>query len=54
MKKNQSTKKAPHQLERLSPKCAGIDIGASEVFVCVATSLSTNKSIVVKSKLRFH
>ena len=40
MKKNPSTKRTPHQLERLSPKCAGIDIGASEVFVCVATSSS--------------
>lgn len=39
MKKiTKSSKTKPAQLINLSPKCAGIDIGASELFVCIAKS----------------
>ena len=41
MKKNaKSTTKTPPQLNLLNPECAGIDIGASEIFVCIANSSS--------------
>ena len=37
MKKNtKSCKTKPAQLTNLNPKCAGIDVGASELFVCIA------------------
>lgn len=35
-----SSKTKPAQLSLLNPKCAGIDIGASEIFVCIAKSSS--------------
>jgi len=41
MKKNtKSTKTIPAPLSLLNPKCAGIDVGASELFVCVAKNSS--------------
>lgn len=41
MKKiTKSSKTKPAQLTLLNPKCAGIDIGASEIFVCIAKSPS--------------
>ena len=37
MKKNtKSSKIKPAQLNLLNPKCAGIDVGAAEIFVCIA------------------
>ena len=37
MKKNtKSSKTKPASLSQLNPKCAGIDIGAAELFVCIA------------------
>lgn len=39
-KTTKSSKTNPAQLTLLNPKCAGIDIGASELFVCIATSSS--------------
>src|SRR5579863_749138 len=35
-KTTKSTKTKPAQLSLLNPKCAGIDIGAAEIFVCIA------------------
>ena len=41
MKKNtKSSKTKPAQLTLLNAKCAGIDIGASELFVCIAKNSS--------------
>lgn len=41
MKKNtKSSKTIPAALSLLNPKCAGIDVGASELFVCIAKSSS--------------
>ena len=41
MKKNtKSAKTIPAPLSLLNPKCAGIDVGASELFVCVAKNSS--------------
>lgn len=41
MKKDiKSTKTNPAQLDLLNPKCAGIDIGAAEIFVCIAKTSS--------------
>jgi transposase len=41
MKKDtKSPKTKPAQLTSLNPKCAGIDVGASELFVCVAKNPS--------------
>ena len=41
MKKNtKSYKRTPASLNILDPKCAGIDIGASELFVCIAKNRS--------------
>lgn len=41
MKKNtKSPKTAPAPLNLLNPKCAGIDVGASELFVCIAKNSS--------------
>jgi transposase len=39
-KTTKSTKTKPAQLSLLNPKCAGIDIGAAEIFVCIAKSPS--------------
>ena len=33
-------KKKPASLSQLNPKCAGIDIGAAELFVCIAKNSS--------------
>jgi hypothetical protein len=33
-------KTKPAQLSLLNPKCAGIDIGAAEIFVCIARTAS--------------
>lgn len=41
MKKNtKSSKTTPAPLSLLNPKCAGIDVGASELFVCIAKNSS--------------
>jgi transposase len=41
MKKNtKSSKTKPTSLSQLNPKCAGIDIGAAELFVCIAKNSS--------------
>lgn len=41
MKKNTKfVKTTPAPLSLLNPKCAGIDVGASELFVCIATNSS--------------
>lgn len=39
-KTTKSTKTKPAQLSLLNPKCAGIDIGAAEIFVCIAKTHS--------------
>lgn len=39
-KSTKSAKTKPAQLTSLNPKCAGIDVGASELFVCVAKNSS--------------
>lgn len=39
-KTTKSSKTKPAQLTLLNPKCAGIDIGAKELFVCIAKSPS--------------
>lgn len=39
-KTTKSSKTKPAQLTLLNPKCAGIDIGASELFVCIAKNSS--------------
>lgn len=39
-KTTKSTKTKPAQLSLLNPKCAGIDIGAAEIFVCIAKTSS--------------
>lgn len=39
-KTTKSSKTKPAQLTLLNPKCAGIDIGASELFVCIAKNPS--------------
>ena len=38
-----SPKTTPAQLILLNPKCAGIDVGASELFVCVAKNSSSQE-----------
>ena len=41
MKKNtKSSTRTPAPLTLLDPKCAGIDVGASELFVCIAKNQS--------------
>ena len=42
-KTTKSAKTKPAQLTSLNPKCAGIDIGASEIFVCIAKSSSAQE-----------
>jgi transposase len=39
-KSTKSSKTKPAQLTLLNPKCAGIDVGASELFVCIAKNSS--------------
>lgn len=39
-KNTKSYKRTPASLNLLDPKCAGIDIGASEIFVCIAKNQS--------------
>lgn len=39
-KSTQSKKITPASLSQLNPKCAGIDIGAAELFVCIAKNSS--------------
>ncbi len=39
-KSTKSPKTTPAVLSQLNPKCAGIDVGASELFVCIAKSSS--------------
>jgi hypothetical protein len=39
-KTTKSTKTKPAQLSLLNQKCAGIDIGAAEIFVCIAKTAS--------------
>ena len=39
-KTTKSTKTKPALLSLLNPKCAGIDIGAAEIFVCIAKTAS--------------
>jgi len=39
-KTTKSSKRKPEKLPPLDPKCAGIDIGASELFVCIAKNSS--------------
>jgi transposase len=39
-KTTKSSKTKPAQLTLLNPKCAGIDVGASELFVCIAKNSS--------------
>lgn len=39
-KSTKSSKTKPAQLSQLNPKCAGIDVGATELFVCIAKSSS--------------
>lgn len=44
MKKiTKSTKTKPAELTLLNPKCAGIDIGSSELFVCIAKNSSSQE-----------
>ncbi|MBI3258492.1 MAG: hypothetical protein HYZ54_03285 [Ignavibacteriae bacterium] len=51
MKKiTKSSKTNPSQLSQLNSKCAGIDIGASELFVCIAKNSSEQE---VRSFLTF-
>jgi transposase len=38
-----ASKTKPAQLTNLNPKCAGIDIGASELFVCIAKNSSEHE-----------
>jgi hypothetical protein len=41
MKKSTKSRKIiPASLSQLNPKCAGIDVGASELFVCIAKTSS--------------
>ena len=39
-KSTQSQKTIPVSLSQLNPKCAGIDVGAAELFVCIAKNSS--------------
>jgi len=39
-KSKQSNKTKPASLSQLNPKCAGIDVGAAELFVCIAKNSS--------------
>lgn len=43
-KTTKSSKTKPAQLTLLNPKCAGIDIGASELFVCIAKNSSEQET----------
>lgn len=44
IKSTKSTKTKPASLSQLNPKCVGIDVGASELFVCIAKS-STKQEV---------
>jgi transposase len=42
-KSTKSQKTIPASLSQLNPKCAGIDVGASELFVCIAKNSSAQE-----------
>ena len=50
MNKNTKNHSKTPELHQLDPKCAGIDIGASEIFVCIAENQAKQK---VRSFLTF-
>src|ERR1700722_3760924 len=39
-KSTKSSRTTPVRLSQLDPKCAGIDVGAAELFVCIAKNTS--------------